>query len=254
MGAEVSRLHFCNLALEEECRQLRHALRESEERYRRITLAVTNYIFTVTVVQGRPVHTEHGAACVAVTGYTADEFAEDPELWYWMVLEEDRPMVLQQAGCILGGSDPGPLEHRIRRKDGEVRWVSNTPVLQFDQRGALLSYNGLIRDITARKQVESERETLIVDLQKALAKVKLLSGLLPICANCKNVREDTGYWTQIELYLQQHSDAEVSHGLCPDCARKLYPDYYIRSQAAKGPGEAAGCEQSSEGGPGSAQP
>ncbi|MBA4371761.1 MAG: hypothetical protein C0402_02740 [Thermodesulfovibrio sp.] len=243
LNSDVERLRFCNLALEEECRQLRHALQESEERYRRITLAVTDYIFTVTVDQGRPVHTEHGAACVAVTGYTADEFSVDPQLWYWMVLEADRSMVLQQAGRILAGEDPGPIEHRIRKKDGEVRWVSNTPVLQFDQRGSLLSYNGLIRDITARKQVESERETLIAELQAALAKVKLLSGLLPICANCKNVREDTGYWTQIELYLHQHSNAEVSHGLCPDCAKKLYPEYYARSLAAKGDGAGEGCPE-----------
>jgi PAS domain S-box-containing protein len=243
LNNEVERLRFCNLALEEECRQLRHVLRESEERYRRITLAVTDYIFTVTVDHGRAVHTEHGAACVAVTGYTAAEFSADAELWYWMVFEEDRGLVLQQADRILAGEDPGPVEHRIRRKDGVVRWVSNTPVLQFDQSGVLLSYNGLIRDITVRKQAETEKEALIAELRDALAKVKLLSGLLPICAGCKKVREDSGYWTQIELYIHQHSEAEVSHGLCPDCAKKLYPEYYARSIAAGGEVSGDGCPE-----------
>ena len=70
-----------------------------------------------------------------------------------------------------------------------------------------------------------ERERLIAELQEALANVKTLSGLIPICASCKKVRDDQGYWTQLETYLAQHSDAEFSHGLCLDCMRKLYPDY-----------------------------
>ncbi|TAN42977.1 MAG: PAS domain S-box protein [Nitrospirae bacterium] len=217
-------------ALEEECRQLRQALRESEERYRRITLAVTDYVFTVTVDNGRAVHTEHGPACVAVTGYTAAEFTADPHLWYSMVVEVDREMVLQQARRILGGEDPGPVEHRIRRKEGEIRWVSNTPVLQFDPGGRLISYNGLIRDITARKQAEADNVKLIAELQAALAKVKLLSGFLPICSNCKKIRDDKGYWTQLEAYIHEHSDAEFSHGICPECTKLLYPDYYRKNE------------------------
>ena len=76
----------------------------------------------------------------------------------------------------------------------------------------------------ARQRAETERERLIAKLQEALANVKTLSGLIPICASCKKIRDDQGYWTQIETYLQQHSDAEFSHGLCLDCMRKLYPD------------------------------
>jgi hypothetical protein len=71
---------------------------------------------------------------------------------------------------------------------------------------------------------EKEKECLIKALQKALGEVKTLGGLIPICANCKKVRNDDGYWSQIESYIHDHSDADFSHSICPDCAKKLYPD------------------------------
>ena len=85
----------------------------------------------------------------------------------------------------------------------------------------------IINDITERKQAEKEREKLIHGLQEALGKVEMLSGLLPICANCKNIRDDKGYWSQIEIYIRDHSEADFSHSICPECAKKLYPDLDI---------------------------
>jgi hypothetical protein len=82
----------------------------------------------------------------------------------------------------------------------------------------------VVRDIAARKQSEAERDQLIQDLQDALANVKSLSGLLPICAGCKKIRDDQGYWNQVESYIQKHSDARFSHSMCPDCMKKWYPD------------------------------
>jgi PAS domain S-box-containing protein len=78
-----------------------------------------------------------------------------------------------------------------------------------------------------RKWSDIEREKMIGDLQQALADVKKLSGLLPICANCKKVRNDLGYWEQIEVYIRDHSGADFSHGICPECAKELYPDINI---------------------------
>jgi YesN/AraC family two-component response regulator len=78
----------------------------------------------------------------------------------------------------------------------------------------------------AAKRHHEERDRLINELQVALAKVKLLSGLLPICACCKKVRDDKGYWNQIESYISEHSEAEFSHGICPECAKKLYSEFY----------------------------
>jgi hypothetical protein len=79
--------------------------------------------------------------------------------------------------------------------------------------------------VTERRRAEEEREKLIVKLQDALANVKRLSGMLPICASCKKIRDDSGYWKQIESYIREHSEAEFSHGLCPDCAEKQYAEY-----------------------------
>jgi len=130
------------------------ALRESEDRYRRITEAITDYIYTVTVQDGRPVETFHRPACVAVTGYTAEDFRKNPYLWIQMVHEEDRKTVEEQAERTLSGVKVPGLEHRIVRKDGSIRWVRNTPVLNFDSQGRLLSYDGLLQDITERRQAE----------------------------------------------------------------------------------------------------
>jgi hypothetical protein len=84
----------------------------------------------------------------------------------------------------------------------------------------------IVRDISERKLAEQERERLIQELREALAKIKTLSGLIPICASCKKIRDDHGYWQQVDVYIREHSEAEFSHGLCPDCARRLYPEYF----------------------------
>lgn len=76
-----------------------------------------------------------------------------------------------------------------------------------------------------RRRAEIEKDSLIVELKDALDKVKTLSGLLPICSSCKKIRDDKGYWNQIENYIRSHSNAIFSHGICPDCARKLYPGF-----------------------------
>jgi hypothetical protein len=76
------------------------------------------------------------------------------------------------------------------------------------------------------KQADKEKSEIIVQLQIALEKVKILSGFLPICASCKRIRDDKGYWNQIEVYISEHSEAEFSHGICPECSAKLYPEIY----------------------------
>lgn len=341
-----------------ESKHLQDALRESEERYRRIIKSVTDYVFNVRVEDGKAVETIHGPACEAVTGYTSEEFASDPFLWVGMVLEEDREAVRDHASSILANKCFEPIEHRIWRKDGQIRWVSNTPVPFHDGTGNLRSYDGLIRDITTRKRAEEalreseeryrtvsefssdwvywqgpdrslryvspacetitgytteeferlpnlfedvihpddlhlwrqrghaaldgrsplplefrivtkdgqvrwvsnisrtihsasgeylgvrgsnrditkqkraeeEREELILDLQEALAKIKTLGGLLPICSVCKRIRDDKGYWNQIESYIQEHSEADFSHSICPECAKELYPGVFDKKR------------------------
>ncbi len=110
------------------------------------------------------------------------------------------------------------------KKDGRSFPVeyTTTPIVEGDRiEGAVVTF----RDISERKRAEEEREKLIGELKEALAKVKTMSGLIPICASCKKIRDDRGYWNQIEIYIRKHSEAEFSHGICPDCMKKLYPDY-----------------------------
>ncbi len=129
-------------------------LRESEKRYRRLVESVTSYIYTVTIQDGRPVATTHGSACVSVTGYNSEEYIADPYLWYRMVHEEDRDLVVKQASTVLVGKTTSSLEHRIYHKDGLIRWVRNTMVPKFDEQGRLVAYDGLVTDITERKMAE----------------------------------------------------------------------------------------------------
>jgi PAS domain S-box-containing protein len=145
------------------------SLRESEERYRRITAAVSDYIYTVRVEPGGPVETWHGPGCVAVTGYASAEFAADPELWIRMVDEADRDAVRAQARRVQAGEETPPLEHRITRKDGAKRWVRNTPVLHRDAQGRVLSYDGLIRDVTERRLAEDALRSRTAQLEAVRA-------------------------------------------------------------------------------------
>jgi methyl-accepting chemotaxis protein len=84
----------------------------------------------------------------------------------------------------------------------------------------------LLREVAERKRAEKDKERLIEELRESLSQIKTLKGLLPICASCKKIRDDQGYWNQLETYIKERSDAEFSHGLCPECARKLYPELY----------------------------
>ncbi len=133
---------------------LDRTLKESEERYRRITSTITDYIFTVVFEEGRAVQTIHSPACEVITGYTPEDFDSDPYLWLDMVHEDDRDMVIEHINGVLSDSSTPTIEHRIRRKDGSIRWVSNTPVINRDSSGAMISYDGVISDITARKSAE----------------------------------------------------------------------------------------------------
>jgi hypothetical protein len=97
-----------------------------------------------------------------------------------------------------------------------------SPILVNDEQVAVY---GSYRDISERIRSEKERDRLIRELQEALTKVKTLRGLIPICASCKRIRDDKRYWNQIEAHLRKHSDADFSHGFCPECIGRLYPDF-----------------------------
>ena len=114
---------------------------------------------------------------------------------------------------------------RHRRADGTISDVEvfAGPITV----GGRLLLCSIVHDITHRKRIETEREQLIEELRQALSEVKTLRGFLPICCSCKKIRDDKGYWNQIEAYLHEHSDARLSHGICPECAKILYPEMDI---------------------------
>ena len=101
--------------------------------------------------------------------------------------------------------------------------INVTPVRKG---GKIIAVQEVMRDITERKLVEREREKLIEELSQALKKIKTLRGLIPICSHCKKVRDDQGFWNQVESFIAEHSEAEFSHSICPECAKTHYPDYY----------------------------
>jgi len=111
-----------------------------------------------------------------------------------------------------------------RRRDGSLFPVEFSSVVFENPRGEARTCL-IIRDISERKAAEAERERLIQELQDAVAKVKNLSGLLPICASCKKIRDERGQWHHLEIYIRDHSEADFSHGICPDCRRRLYPEH-----------------------------
>ena len=115
-------------------------------------------------------------------------------------------------------------EHKSER-DGRYFLRTFSPVK--DQEGLMsISVTVAAKDITERKEAEEERERLILELKEALSKIRTLSGMLPICSSCKKIRDDKGYWEQIEIFISNHSEVDFSHSICPECAQVMYPEYY----------------------------
>lgn len=119
-------------------------------------------------------------------------------------------------------SAPDHYEFTFYRKDGEIRHSLMSVAIIPTSQKIICSFV----DITERKQAEESLEEERKRLQQALDEVRTLRGIVPICARCKNIRDDKGFWNQVEKYVSEHTEAEFSHGICPDCAKKLYPKFF----------------------------
>jgi PAS domain S-box-containing protein len=162
-----------SLAIAISQRQDQAARQASEERYRRLLESTTDYSYAVEHRDGRQVQTRHGTGCEKVTGYTSEEFASRPSLWFDMVVPEDRPAVLTFANRIQQGDSPTPIEHRIKHENGSIRWVRNTVVSRPAPSGQGFIHDGLISDITDRKRLESQLQ----QAQKMEAMGQLAGGV-----------------------------------------------------------------------------
>ncbi len=139
-----------------EMKQVEDALRSSEERYRGLLESVMDYIYTVYLEGDSPVTTVHGEGCLTVTGYTRAEYNTDRNLWARMIHPEDLADVVASFDRLVATGVAEPVEHRILHKNGSIRWIRNTPTPRFDAHGRMTSYDGVVADITERKEAEMQ--------------------------------------------------------------------------------------------------
>lgn len=145
-----------------------------------------------------------------IFGITPQEFDATYEAFLAFVHPSDREFVTHAVQEAITGTSPYNITHRILRPDGSQRIVHEQGEVTFNEAGNAVHMMGTVQDITEQTQTE--------------ARLKELGGLLPICAACKKIRNDQGYWTVLESYFREHSDVEFSHAICPDCTKTLYGD------------------------------
>jgi PAS domain S-box-containing protein len=147
--------------------------------------------------------------------------------WEAFLHEGDDVEIRTLFGDTHPGRFPFECQCRLRTLRADPAWVywTFTAIAAEDDPASVDYVVATGADITALKRAEQEKEALIAQLRDALARVKTLRGLVPICASCKRIRDDQGYWRLVEEYVRDHSEAEFSHGICPACMRKLYPEY-----------------------------
>jgi PAS domain S-box-containing protein len=197
-------------------------LLESERRFRSVVQTATD---AIVLADGSGNIIAWNRAAQTIFGYREEEVLGQP---LTMVMPERyRDAHRQGIARLQAGGEAHVIGttvelHGIRKDGSEFPLELSIGTWQATE-GPF--YSGIIRDITDRKRAEEERERLIRELQEAMAKIKVLGGLLPICATCKKIRDDKGYWKQIEEYIADHSEAQFTHGICSECARKIHPDW-----------------------------
>ncbi|HEY9449900.1 MAG TPA: PAS domain S-box protein [Gemmatimonadaceae bacterium] len=155
-------------------------------------------------------------------GFTIEELTSRPFIEF--VHPDDRERTLKQNGEVRAGGQAIGFENRYLCKDGSYKWLLWNAAPGFAEH---VIYS-VARDITARKQAEEERERLVRELQAALAEVRTLQEILPICSYCKKIRDDENYWQSVESYISRHTRTRFSHGVCPSCyQREVEPQFDV---------------------------
>ena len=202
------------------------ALKDSEARWKFALEGARDGVWDWNAVTDRVFYSNRWKGML---GYGEDEISDSLEEWESRIHPEDMPAVEKALEAHLQGNTAVyHNEHRVLCKDGDYKWILDRgKVIERTEAGKPRRVIGTHSDISDRKRWELEREKYIQELKEALSQIKTLSGLLPICSHCKKIRDDKGYWNQIESYIRDHSDAEFSHSICQECAKKYYPDFDI---------------------------
>jgi PAS domain S-box-containing protein len=158
-------------------------------------------------------------------GFTREELMSRPFIEF--VHPDDRERTLKQNGQVRAGGQALGFENRYLCKDGSYRWLLwNAAPDSAEQ----VIYS-VARDVTVRKQAEEERERLVRELQAALAEVRTLQEILPICSYCKKIRDDENYWQTVESYISRHTNTRFSHSICPACyVNEVEPQFTARER------------------------
>ncbi len=192
-------------------------LKYAENKYRRLVESLErDYIIYSHDTNGN--FTYLSPSIVNVLGYSQDEFAG--HYTEYMTNNPINEEVENHTKAALRGEKIAPYETEFWHKNGSRIHLRVTEVPVFDENGAVTGIEGIVQDITELKRAAAEREELIKKLEKAIREVKTLSGLLPICARCKKIRDDNDQWHHIESYVKEHTHADFSHGYCPECYEK----------------------------------
>ena len=197
------------------------ALNESEEKFSTMLETIPDPVVLYDT-QGFPKYLN--PSFIQTFGWSLDEL-RDQRIPF--VPDDQQDLIRTKIKELYEQGKPVRIESKRLTKKGALMNVYISAALVKDSGGNPKGMVVNLTDITGRKNLEEEREKIIHQLKNALKKVRQLSGLLPICSHCKKIRDDEGYWTEIESYIDKRSEAEFSHGICKECAEKYYPELDI---------------------------
>ena len=188
---------------------------------RSIVEASPAIIFRWIIQEGWPV--EYVSGNVVQLGYTQEDMLSGTFSWPGITHPDDVPRLEKEVeGYLAADADRWTQSYRIRARDGTYRWMRDWNLLLRDEQGVPRRIQGIVIDITKEITAEQQREDARKALENALARV--ISGFIPICAQCKAVRTSADNWIPIEDYIVRKSPVQFSHGYCPRCARKALDD------------------------------